>query len=197
MIDCNFPKAELRRTALKERVSIPENEIRIMNETLENNLVDFLSHVYFDKIFTFFSIKNEPDINPALYRNFSGKTICFPRCNTKDKSMDFSAVKDISFLTSGAYSIPEPPATPETVIPLFNDIIFIPGVLFDRQGYRIGYGAGYYDRFLSGVSPVKIGICFDRFIVDELPHNSTDIQVDYIISENEIISISGQGAKQE
>lgn len=67
------------------------------------------------------------------------------------------------------------------------DLIIIPGVAFDRKMNRLGRGKGYYDRFLSKTSATKIGICFDFQLLDTIPAESSDIKMDYIVSENELI----------
>jgi 5-formyltetrahydrofolate cyclo-ligase len=63
----------------------------------------------------------------------------------------------------------------------------VPGIAFDRKMNRLGRGKGYYDRFLSKISAPKIGICFDFQLLDKIPAESTDIKMDYIVSENELI----------
>lgn len=67
------------------------------------------------------------------------------------------------------------------------DIVIVPGVAFDRKMNRLGRGKGYYDRFLPKISAPKIGICFDFQLLDQIPIEPTDIKMDYIISENELI----------
>lgn len=66
----------------------------------------------------------------------------------------------------------------------------MPGACFSKNGYRIGYGGGYYDSFLAdyGISALKVGFCYNRFIFDSIPTESHDIPVDFIITEKEIIS---------
>ncbi|MDR1091658.1 MAG: 5-formyltetrahydrofolate cyclo-ligase [Prevotella sp.] len=67
------------------------------------------------------------------------------------------------------------------------DLIIVPGVAFDRNMNRLGRGKGYYDRFLSKISAPKTGICFDFQLLDKIPVESTDIKMDYVVSENELI----------
>jgi len=67
------------------------------------------------------------------------------------------------------------------------DLIVVPGVAFDRKMNRLGRGKGFYDRFLPKISVPKAGICFDFQLLNEIPVESTDIKMDYIISENELI----------
>lgn len=67
------------------------------------------------------------------------------------------------------------------------DLVIVPGVAFDRKMNRLGRGKGFYDRFLPKVSAPKAGICFDFQLFDLIPNEPTDIKMDYIISENELI----------
>ena len=69
------------------------------------------------------------------------------------------------------------------------DLIIVPGVAFDKCGYRIGYGGGYYDRFLSNLDHVtKISLAFNMQLIDKIPTDHFDIPVNYIITEKEIIN---------
>ena len=70
------------------------------------------------------------------------------------------------------------------------DLLIIPGIAFDLKGYRIGYGKGYYDRFLSlGKSKCIMGLSYESQIINEIPNNEHDIPVDIIITEKRIIRI--------
>ncbi|TKG94819.1 5-formyltetrahydrofolate cyclo-ligase [Puteibacter caeruleilacunae] len=85
------------------------------------------------------------------------------------------------------YGIPEPFDTP-TVNPEEIDLILVPGVAFDENCNRMGRGRGFYDRLLSAVSCPKVGICFDGQIEKQIPVESHDIPMDYVISDRRIIS---------
>lgn len=67
------------------------------------------------------------------------------------------------------------------------DLIIVPGVAFDRKMNRLGRGRGFYDRFLPAISAPKMGICFDFQLFDQVPSDSNDIKMDYIVSENDLI----------
>lgn len=67
------------------------------------------------------------------------------------------------------------------------DLIVVPGVAFDRKMNRIGYGKGYYDKFLAGIKAPKVGVCFDFQLLDTVPTNENDVRLDYIVSENDLI----------
>lgn len=69
----------------------------------------------------------------------------------------------------------------------FVDLIIVPGVAFDRKMNRVGYGKGYYDKFLSKIKAPKVGICFDFQLLDSVPFDSHDVKMNYLISENDLI----------
>lgn len=91
-------------------------------------------------------------------------------------------------LEKGPFGIPQP-KDDEFIAPYNLEAIFVPGVAFSEQGYRIGYGKGVYDRLLNNVGGLVVGLCFDIQIVDEQFHEKHDHKVDMIISENRIFKI--------
>jgi 5-formyltetrahydrofolate cyclo-ligase len=87
-----------------------------------------------------------------------------------------------AFVVSG-FGVAEPTGT--AVEPTSIDVVVVPGLAFDRRGRRLGYGRGYYDRFLTSLAPhaVTIGVAFDLQVVDEVPHESHDVALDLVITE--------------
>lgn len=114
-----------------------------------------------------------------------GKNLYLPRCVTETKEMDVCIVKDLTELKTGAYGIKEPVG--EGVSAELLDLIIVPMVAFDRQKTRLGYGGGYYDRFLPKTDAVKVGIAFSVQESDSLVKEMTDIPMDIIITEKEVI----------
>ncbi len=106
-----------------------------------------------------------------------GKTVAYPRCKDKGQ-MDFVPVTDETQLVEGAYGIPEPQADlpPLTAIPP-DTLCIVPGLVFDKKGHRLGYGGGYYDRFLASFPCVSVGGCVRELLADSLPIEATDIPV--------------------
>lgn len=138
-------------------------------------------------IFTYVSVGTEADtrsiINAALG---SGKTVAVPVCDTSSHSMTFHRIGSLDCLVAGAYGIPVPDGTP---IAENADICIVPGLAFSPDGSRLGYGGGYYDRFLSAHSMTKVGLCAEALIFDRLPCESTDIPVDMIFTEHRIYEV--------
>ena len=84
---------------------------------------------------------------------------------------------------------PREPAARTPVDPAEVDVVVVPGLAFDREGYRVGYGGGYYDRFLSRLSErtVRIGLCFKEQLLESVPHGPADQRVDIIVTPEEAI----------
>lgn len=116
-----------------------------------------------------------------------GKTVALPRIEDIDTPMALHAIDSLNNLQSGPFGIPEPhhedPVVPEEEV----DIAIIPGIAFDESGWRLGWGGGFYDRFLSKTSAISIGLAFELQITHSLPIEMHDKQVDYIITEERII----------
>ena len=87
---------------------------------------------------------------------------------------------------------PKEPARRVAVSPQDVDVVVTPGLAFDREGRRLGYGGGYYDRYLSRLHPhaVRIGIGFSRQVVEEVPEEDGDETVDVIVTDDEVIRVS-------
>ena len=130
-------------------------------------------------------VNTEPLINSLFKR---GNPVVVPIIVKEDISLRLSYLRDFSALVPSTFGVPEPIGSE---IPAdANDIstIILPMLGFDRTGGRIGYGAGYYDRFLSKNQNMrKIGIIFACQEVDNLPVDENDIRMDYIITEEGIV----------
>lgn len=115
-----------------------------------------------------------------------GKEVCLPRLSGKKGHMDIVPITKIDQLISGTFGIPEPmtdcPATQDYAF----DLILIPGLAFDRTGHRLGYGGGYYDRFLANPNThgYRLALGFHQQLVDHLPTEAFDQLINGIITEN-------------
>jgi len=130
---------------------------------------------------------NEIDVSAvALHAISAGKRIAYPVCNVGEHTMKFKLIEHPSELVSGSYSIPEPTEDAPALSDLSGTICLVPGLVFDANGYRVGYGKGYYDRFLSGYSQTKLGIVYADFILDRVPRGRFDRHVDILVTERGI-----------
>ncbi len=120
-----------------------------------------------------------------------GKQVCVPRVlKTKGKSMEAVKISSLEELVPGTYGVLEPTSGQKNIVsPDSIDVVIVPGCAFDINRNRMGYGAGYYDRFLELISDncLKVGVAFDFQIMDEIPCEEHDIPMDIIITEQRII----------
>jgi 5-formyltetrahydrofolate cyclo-ligase len=121
-----------------------------------------------------------------------GKQVLLPRVNRSSKELDLYLIKDVQQdLAPGAWDIPEP--LPERCRRLDGldavDFILLPGVAFARNGARLGYGGGFYDKLLARVphQPVLVAAAFGMQLVAEIPQEATDRKVEWLVTEHETI----------
>lgn len=119
------------------------------------------------------------------------KRVAVPKCTGKG-IMTFIEIKSLDELIPGKYGIPEPEYNDTARIDNYSGAVCLtPGAAFDIAGKRIGYGGGYYDRYLS-VRPdiLRAGICYSEFLFDAVPSEQHDISVSYIITEKGITKVN-------
>ena len=136
-------------------------------------------------VLLFYPVKNEPDLRPLAEHLLSlGTQVAFPISIKESLTLDFRLISSLNELKRGAYGIPEPAASCPSPADLAGAVCITPALALDMHGYRLGYGKGYYDRFLQSHPNVhSIGVAYRDFIAKELPHNEHDIPLDLIITE--------------
>ena len=145
------------------------------------------SHPFFascELLLLFSPTKGEPDLLPLadLARSL-GKQVAFPLCHKEDHTLTFHLVSSPDELSTGAYGILAP--SPDAPMPRLteNTLCLLPALSFDRQGYRLGYGGGYYDRFLSNFPGRTVGPIYSCLVSESLPMEEHDKAVHQIITE--------------
>jgi 5-formyltetrahydrofolate cyclo-ligase len=176
-------KKQLRKDLLTKRRQIPHEVWQQKSLAICDRLSNWQTFQQAQNILAFTSFRQEPDLS-TLWQRFPKKNWGFARCIEKDLIWHQVVIADFSNqMQLGAFNILEPhPDLP--LIDLANiDLILIPAVACDRQGYRLGYGGGFYDRWLPNSTGFKAGVIFDEFYVDELPHDVWDVTLDVIFTE--------------
>lgn len=141
-------------------------------------------------ILFFAPLHTELDIWPLLGEVLaSGKSVALPRFDTAARTYAACEIKDLTVdLVAGQFGIREPNETC-SIISQALDLILVPGVAFDLKGGRLGRGAGYYDRLLANVAGTRCAVAFDQQIVDELPVETHDLGMDYILTPSRWIRL--------
>ena len=112
------------------------------------------------------------------------KIVAVPKCEPKTREMDFYAITNFEQLETVYLNIEEPKVIETTYISKREiDVMIVPGVVFNEIGYRVGFGGGYYDRYLPAFGGEKISIAFDEQIADGVPTEAHDIPVNIILTD--------------
>jgi 5-formyltetrahydrofolate cyclo-ligase len=188
-------KAQQRLAAYQARARQPDKDA--LSTILCARLTAQAAYRTAATVMWYIGCKSEVRTLPTLRIEMnSGKRIVIPYC-TQDaqgqRKLGLWHLKDLSELTPGTWNIPEPPKSRwgeagTEVLPSELDLILVPGVAFDRNGGRLGNGAGYYDRLLAHVRPDTIlyGVCFESQLVDRIEMEAHDIPMDFVITEKNV-----------
>jgi 5,10-methenyltetrahydrofolate synthetase len=190
-------KKILRKEILEKRNNLDLFKKEKMDKEILNKFYETQYYKAADKIFIYISYASEINtieiINKALEDN---KKIYVPRTEFKTRHMDAVEITSLNNLEESTYGILEPSKDAPHIDPNELDLIVVPGVAFDRNGGRMGYGAGFYDRYFKKIKKenikkiAKLALAYELQIHDEVPMNAQDVPVDYIITENEFIYAS-------
>lgn len=175
-------KSEFRRFFLNLRREMDEYTIKEKSNQIINNLLKSDLYKNASSIFIYVSKNKEVDTRDFIEKALAdGKKIYVP----KIKSREIIAVKlnDISELEAGRFDIPTSMSEDSITNP---DLTICPGLSFDDDKNRLGFGGGYYDRFLAKNQGIKIGLMISEFASSKIPTDSWDIKMDYVITEDEI-----------
>ena len=132
-----------------------------------------------ETVFIYISFKDEVETHNLIKTALKEKRVVVPYCVDNNGHMIACEIESFSDLVPGSFGILEPKNPKEFEGKI--DFALVPGLGFSESGYRIGYGKGYYDRFLNGKSIYKVGICHKELFFDEIPHDDFDIKLDKII----------------
>lgn len=184
-------KTELRDCFSQKRSSITDAAVKsgIITEKLLS--LDAVKEA--DLVLCYVSVGSETETSGLIQKLIAaGKKVAVPKCKGKGKGiMNFYAISSANDLINGKYNIPEPDVHCCEAQLTDKTVCIVPGLSFTLSGFRLGYGGGYYDRFLSTYPQIySIGITFDTLISAELPVQPHDISVNAILTEERTVLCS-------
>lgn len=184
-------KDELRRCMIERRNSLNNKDIEKKSQTIISNLSKLSVYKYSKFIFVYVSFRSEV-ITKGFIMNAikDGKRIAVPITLAEKKIIQPCEIRSLNELAPGTWGILEPKKGNYKVVDSSQiDLAIVPGLAFDYSFNRLGYGAGYYDRFLPSMNSlaIKIGICYDFQLIDSLPAEKYDIPMDVIITEKRLL----------
>jgi 5-formyltetrahydrofolate cyclo-ligase len=179
-------KASIRQKFIDKRHTMSPEDVSAHSDTFCQNLDSVPELESVKPIASYYPLGNE--ISPLCYIKAQlkkGRRVVFPRHNSKTESYEMVPVSDLdNDFISGRFGVMEPRANLDALSDL-NDISawLIPGIAFDHQGTRLGFGKGIYDRLLSQESRVKIGCAYSWQVVETLPRETHDVAMDCLVTE--------------
>jgi len=184
-MDIRQEKAALRRCLKEQRSTLDPGLCAQWDAEIARKVIASEWFANADMVFCYVSVGREVDTAPILEAAWQqGKQVAVPRCAAKGQ-MDFFVINSREDLVPGAYHIPQPKETCPRAEATPASLCVVPALSFDKMGYRIGYGGGYYDRFLAQFPGKSVGLVRSVFLVPKLPTDEYDLAVDAVISEKE------------
>lgn len=177
-------KAEIRKQVLAARRGLGREEVIRSSRIILEKAEKYLDLAQMD-LYLYASCQNEVDTMQLIKDCLSRKQkIALPRVCEDGIHMKFYYITSLNDLTAGYKGIPEPGLYCEPAAENRQKIILVPGVAFDKKGNRIGYGKGFYDRYLKEHEFIKkMGIAFEMQVLEEIPGEPDDVQMDMVITE--------------
>lgn len=172
--ELNDAKGELRRRMKAERVGMTPEDRRLADECIRRNVIELGCYQRATVVATYLSFGTEVDTRGLIARAWGdGKQVAVPYCVPGTRTMQWYYLRSFNGLIRSSFGVEEPdPQTFEEAffqeMPSCEVLAVVPGLAFDRKGYRLGYGAGYYDVFLSSFGGSSLGLCRWGFLLDDL-----------------------------
>lgn len=181
----SLDKKQLRNQIKKALNELSDHHFRHSSLKIKEQLLKEPSIIEGNTIAITISRKREVHTREIIESLWSmNKKVVVPKCHPVNFTMDFYAIENFQQLEIVYMDLLEPnPHITELVAAEEIDCMIVPGIVFDHKGYRIGYGGGYYDRFLTKYNGMLISLAFNIQIVDEVPYDTYDLPVHLIITE--------------
>jgi 5-formyltetrahydrofolate cyclo-ligase len=182
-------KTLVRKILLEKRGQIDPTQKMDLDKEILKNLTERLFYKEAENIFIYVSIETEVDTHRIIIKALEdGKKIYVPKIKSKSAGMEIFRIKSIEDLKEGYFGILEPSDESGKIEGDELDLIVVPGVAFDREGYRIGYGGGFYDKFFKNLTKKipKIAIGYNLQIVDKIAREEHDEKINGLITESDM-----------
>ncbi|MGH9921444.1 MAG: 5-formyltetrahydrofolate cyclo-ligase [Nitrososphaerales archaeon] len=181
-------KQVLRDKMVNTRNSLSVEATERMSEIIQNRVIRMDEFVNAGAIAAYHPVGSEVSTLKILSTVLRlKKSLALPRVEDAT-AIIFAMVNDLKQdLENGRYKIKEP----KKHCPRVNeiDLVLVPGIAWDEHGHRLGYGKGYYDRYLANLQTTTVGLAYDFQVLENIPHDQNDFRVDLIITEKRVIKI--------
>ena len=184
-------KQRLREERLAAREALSEQERSVLDDRITQKLLATSEYAEATTVLTYVSVSSEVSTRMIIESALrDGKTVAVPRC-LPGHCLEFVAITSLDQLIAAPFGLLEPPKELPALTEEQMDasICIVPALLVDTKGYRLGYGAGFYDRFLSTYPGKKICLAYQQNLSRTmLPHTAFDVVVDEVITESDVLT---------
>ncbi|MCH5304360.1 MAG: 5-formyltetrahydrofolate cyclo-ligase [Ruminococcus sp.] len=184
-------KNELRLKYKKIREEFSREEKAELDKKITERFLNLEQYQSAKNVFAFVSKDIEVNTEDIIINALeSGKKVAVPLCDIGSTTMYFCYINSYDDLKEGCYGILEPDRS-KCIRAEKNDadIMLVPGLVFDKKGYRLGFGKGFYDRFMCEYNRLTVGVCYSKCIEDELPIGDYDKPADMVVTDRYTIDI--------
>lgn len=180
-------KTKLREEAKAYRHNLSSLEKQELDCGVMKNVLKLREYKNCEILYVYVSTEIEVDTKQIISAALKdGKKVAVPRCVPNTRQMVFHYITDISELKVGTFGVLEPPENLPVANDYNNSLMIVPAMIIDKFGYRLGYGKGYYDRYIANYTGVTAGICYTNNIKYKIYHGKYDKKLAYIITEKYI-----------
>lgn len=181
-------KAALREQMKEARLALSKAEVEGRSAPIVARLVELEAFRRAGSVMLYLPVRNEVDTTRVVTQCLNdGKVLVLPRMDYEHDRIVAHRVDDVATqLVLGRMDLVEPdPAKTDVVSPAEIDLVVVPGLVFDRQGYRIGWGRGYYDAFLAAdeAHAERVGLAYEFQLVDVVEHDGHDVPMHSVVTE--------------
>lgn len=182
-------KRRLREKCKQSRRGLSLEQKAVADRKIKSKLLNLWLLRNAKTVLVYVSTEIEVDTRELINELFlRGVTVAVPKCEDGNGNMSFYKISSFDELEKGFFGVLEPKLSHCEKLTEFSDsVCIVPAFMFDKKGFRLGYGKGYYDRFLANFPGTALGICYNGEVCDRLYHGRFDRPVDMIVTDRQII----------
>jgi len=185
-LESNPKKSSLRKTLLEKRDATSFDLIKISSRQIQANLERIEDYRNAKSIAFYYPIGSEVKTQDLMLKVLSlGKDVLLPK--VQEDELDFRKITDLNSLEKGSFDIMEPKDNCEKSDKI--DVIIVPTVGISVDGNRLGYGHGYYDRFLAKTDAVSVALTYEKQIIKSVPSTENDVTINWIVTEDRFFKV--------
>ncbi len=186
-IDIRKYKQDLRLKCREERRNMPSEKKQELDRKIAENVRRLKEYKPAKTLLIYMSTPIEVDTVEIIKNAWAdGKQVAVPRCIDGTRDMEFHYITDFDCVSPGTFSVLEPSPDLPVVTDFSGCLMIVPGMRFDMKGYRIGYGKGYYDRYMVRFTGISAGICYSDELKPFMYHGRYDRAVNIVVTDKKI-----------